>query len=229
MVGERTGFGISGLVSWKIQGYNAPMDVESGPGESFWSLKKRSPANQSSAKLHWSYFLVATQNSTQAANWLNINFVALLLSITFPKPKVFCLFLGEINHSSPFCLFSSIIKSSRPRAQKRRNCRRRFSPSRKMSSLGFPTSPPTWTGTPCSGWKKATNKKNALMFRLLVIVTRSGSIRLFGQPGDSSWNIQIHDKKFSPYERCLMWGTARCAPSPKVVEGRNIKNLVLAL
>ena len=35
--------------------------------------------------------------------------------------------------------------------------------------------------------KKAKNKnENALTFRLLVIVTRSGSIRLFGQPGDSS-------------------------------------------
>ena len=126
------------------------------------SLKKRSPANQSSAKLHWSYFLVATQNSTQASNWLNINFVALLLSITFPKPKVVCLFLGEINHSSPFCLFSSIIKSTRLRAQKRRNCRRRFSPSPKMSSLGFPTSPPTWTGTPCSGWKRPKIKMKML-------------------------------------------------------------------
>ena len=78
--------------------------------------------------------------------------------------------------------------------------------------------------------KKAKNKnQNALTFRLLVIVTRSGSIRLFGQPGDSSLNIQIYDKKSPPYERYLMWGTARCAPSPKVVEGRNIKNLVLTL
>ena len=56
MVGERTGLGISGLVSWNIQRYNAPMDVEPGPGESF---SKKDPQQTK-----------VPQNCTEATFWL---------------------------------------------------------------------------------------------------------------------------------------------------------------
>ena len=83
--------------------------------------------------------------SLQADTYL-VNYVCNIQIQTFRNTAL------KVNHLRLFFLFSHNLinhKSSRHQARKRRNCRKRFSLSRKMCSLGSPTNPQTWTGTQC--------------------------------------------------------------------------------